>query len=442
VDTSVFRVNDLLLRDCYTSELEKNVGKEVVLAGWVHDVRLVGGINFIILRDKDGMAQITVLKKDATKQMIDSLQRMHQEDVIIVKGKVVRSKIAKIGVEVMPSTIEVMTSSKVPLPLDPRQVTPANLDTKLNQRFLDLRTMESRAIFRIQAQITKSFREFLTARGYMEIQPPCIISSASEGGAELFSFPYFEKQAFLAQSPQLYKQICAMAFEKVFSIMPVFRAEKFDQPTHLNEIRQMDIEQAFADHNAVMGVLEEVFVFILEDVKKNCGKELELLGQKLEIPRLPLKRMKYAEAVALLKKAGEKVELGEDFTKTQEKLLLELVKDDAFFITDWPSDLRAFYAMPSEKDPSIVNAFDFIYKGIELASGSQRVHIPELLEKKIREKGLNPENFKFYIDTFRYGSAVHAGWAIGLERFTMKVTGRSNIREACMFPRDRTRITP
>ena len=429
-------------RTCYTNELGKHIDKTVVISGWVHDIRLIGGINFILLRDKEGIIQVTVLKKSAPEKILDILQKTHQEDVLSVKGKVVKSKIAKIGIEIIPSEIEVMSRSEVPLPLDPRQVTPANLDTKLNNRFLDLRTHESRSIFRIQSQITKSFREFMISHGYMEIQPPCIISSASEGGAELFSFPYFEKHAFLAQSPQLYKQMCALAFEKVFSIMPVFRAEKFDQPTHLNEIRQMDIEQAFADDKVVMKVLEEVFIHILEDVKKECKEELEILGQKLEIPKLPLKRITYKNAVELLKKNGEKIEYGEDFTKTQEKMLVDLVKDDVFFVVEWPAEIKAFYAMPSEKDPGAVNAFDFIYKGLELASGTQRVHIPGILEKKIKEKGLNPENFKFYIDTFRYGSAMHAGWSIGLERITMKITGRNNIREACMFPRDRSRITP
>jgi len=422
--------------------LNKYVGKNVIVSGWVQDIRLIGGINFLLLRDKEGIAQITVLKKAASKKILDILQKTHQEDVILVKGRVVKSKIAKAGLELIPSDIEIISKAEVPLPLDPRNIVQTNLDTRLDQRFLDLRTQESQAIFRIQSQIIKAFRDFLISRNYIEIQPPVIISSASEGGAELFKIPYFEKHAFLAQSPQLYKQMCALAFEKVFMVVPVFRAEKFDQPTHLNELRQMDIEQAFADDEEVMKVLEECFVYILKEVERKCKNELNYLKQDIKIPRLPLKRITYTQAVDFLKRRGKKIEWGEDFSKTQEKLLLDLAKEDAFFIIEWPTKSKAFYAMPCEKNPEVCKAFDLIYNGLEIASGTQRIHSPELLIKQIKAKGLNPDDFKFYINTFRYGSPQHSGWSIGLERITMKITGRSNIRECCLFPRDRTRITP
>jgi len=432
---------NLLKRTCYSNELKDFIGKEVTVAGWTHDIRLIGGINFLLLRDKEGIAQVTA-KKTVPKKILDILQKLHQEDVLIVKGKVVKSKIAKAGTEIIPSEIEVVSKAEVPLPLDPRGVTKAMLDTRLNRRFLDLRSKESRAVFRIQFQILKAFRKFLIDRGYIEIQPPVIISSASEGGAELFKIPYFEKEAFLAQSPQLYKQICALAFEKVFCVMPVFRAEKFDQPTHLNEIRQMDIEQAFADDKDVMKVLEECLVYILKEVTKNCKSELKTLKQNIKIPKLPLKRITYTQAVDFLKDKKKKIEWGKDFSKTQERLLSNLAREDAFFVTEWPTKSKAFYAMPNEKNPEVCKAFDLVYNGLEIASGTQRIHLPDLLIKQIKVKGLNPDDFKSYIDTFRYGAAEHAGWSIGLERLTMKITGRSNIREACFFPRDRTRITP
>lgn len=432
---------DLLKRTGYSNELENFIGKDVTVAGWVHDIRLIGGINFLLLRDKEGIVQITA-KKTVPKKILDILQKLHQEDVLIVKGKVVKSEIAKAGVEMIPSEIKVVSKAEVPLPLDPRGVTKANLDTRLNQRFLYLRSQESRAIFRIQSQILKAFRDYFIDKGYIEIQPPVIISSASEGGAELFKIPYFEKQAFLAQSPQLYKQICALAFEKVFCIMPVFRAEKFDQPTHLNEIRQMDIEQAFADDDEVMKVLEECLVHILKEVGKNCKNELKNLKQNIKIPKLPLKRITYTEAVDFLKDKKEKIEWGKDFSKTQEKLLSNLAKEDAFFVREWPTKSKAFYAMPNEKNPEVCNAFDLVYNGLEIASGTQRIHLPDLLIKQLKSRGLNPDNFKFYINCFRYGAPEHAGWSIGLERLTMKITGKNNIREACFFPRDRTRIIP
>jgi len=305
-----------------------------------------------------------------------------------------------------------------------------------------MRTDEARAIFRIQSQILKSFREFLTSHSYLEIQPPIIISSASEGGAELFSVPYFEKTAYLAQSPQLYKQMCAIAFEKVFMVLPIFRAEKFDQPTHLNEVRQMDIEQAFATDDDVIKVLEQCFVHMLKDIKKNCAVELKALGRKLSIPKLPLKRVTYTEAIKMLQDKGEDIKWGKDFSKTQERHLMKLVGAEAFVVKDWPAEIKAFYAMPNGKNPKVCHAFDLVYNGIEICSGTQRVHIPELLIKQLKSKGLNPDDFKFYIDFFRYGSPPHAGWSIGLERLTMAITDRKNIREVTMFPRDRNRITP
>jgi len=275
----------------------------------------------------------------------------------------------------------------------------------------------------------------------MEVQPPVIIGSASEGGAELFPLKYFEKDAYLAQSPQLYKQMCAISFEKVFSLLPVFRAEKFEQPTHLNEIRQLDIEQAFATDIEVMKVLEEFLAYCTGHLLKHCQEELEKLGRKVDPLRLPLKRVSYTEAIESLKKEGEEIAYGDDFSKTQEKKLAKHLGETAFFIIGWPVELKAFYAMPNG-DGKTCRAFDVIYDGLEIASGTQRVHLPELLNKQLELKGLNPENFKCYVDSFRYGSPYHAGWSIGLERLTMKMTGRENIREATMFPRDRNRLTP
>jgi aspartyl-tRNA synthetase len=312
----------------------------------------------------------------------------------------------------------------------------------LDWRFLDLRTQKSLAIFKIQDEILKSFREFLTKKGFIEVQPPCIIASASEGGADLFKIPYFEKEAYLAQSPQLYKQMCAISLEKAFMVTPVWRSEKFNKPTHLNEIRQMDIEMAFIESEEdVMKVLEEVFVYILKSVDKNCKKELKELDRKLNIPKLPLKRVTYTEVINALKKCNEKIEWGNDLSKLQEEKCLELF-GEAFFMKDWPTKIKAFYTMPYKDKPEICHAFDLIYNGLEISSGTQRIHIPELLIKQIKEHGMEPKDFKYYIDCFRYGAPPHAGWSIGLERITMTITGMKNIRECCMFPRDRNRLTP
>ncbi len=236
--------------------------------------------------------------------------------------------------------------------------------------------------------------------------------------------------------------MCAVSLEKVFTVVPVWRAEKFNTPTHLNEVRQMDIEQAFADDEAVMEVLEECFVHMLGAVKERCEAELEALDREIAVPELPLRRLTYTEAVEMLQDAGEEAIWGEDFSKAHERRLTELVGEEAFFVKDWPSVQKAFYAMPHTDDPDLVHAFDLLYGGVEISSGTQRIHIPELLKEQLRRKGLDPADFDHYIESFSYGAPPHAGWSIGLERLTMAVTGTANIREGCMFPRDRDRLVP
>jgi nondiscriminating aspartyl-tRNA synthetase len=421
----------------YANQVKENEGKRILLKGWVHDFRLIGKINFIVLRDCTGLAQI-VVKNENFKEI---LKNLHQEDVIEIEGIVKKSKSEKFEYEIEAEKISIINKADPQLPLDPREVTKTNLETRLDWRFMYFRTQEGRAIFRIQTEIIKSFREYFLKKGFIEMQPPIIIASASEGGAELFELPYFEKKAYLAQSPQLYKQMGAISFEKVFMIVPVFRAEKFDQPTHLNEIRQMDVEIGFAEDEDAIKELEGAFVYILKNVKENCKEELEILNQNLNVHSLPLRRVKYEEAIDALKKAGEKIEYGDDFSKLQEKKLGEIF-GEAFILKDWPEELKPFYAMPREDNPKIVKAFDLIYKGLEISSGAQRIHLPDLLEKRIKDKGLNPKDFEYYINAFRYGAPPHAGWSIGLERLTMKICGKDNIQEVTMFPRTRSRIYP
>ena len=425
----------------YIEEAVMRREETVTIAGWVSRIRDKGKIKFIVLRDSTGDIQITLKPGNVIYEKFGSIN-LGREDVISVRGKVVSSEIAHAGVEFIPESIDLLNRSKQPLPFDVAGQVKAELDTRLNYRFMDFRTPRTSAIFKIQHELLASFRRFLTDRGYLEIQPPCIIASASEGGAELFKIPYFEKEAYLAQSPQLYKQMCAISFEKVFTVVPIWRAEKFNTPTHLNEVRQMDIEQAFADDETVMRVLEELLVSVLEAVKDRCPTELEVLGRSIEVPHLPLKRLTYTDAVEKLQDAGEDITWGDDFSKSHERRLRELVGEEAFFVKDWPAVQKAFYAMPYEENPEVVHAFDLVYGGVEICSGTQRVHKPELLRSQLRKKGLDPEDFTHYIESFAYGAPPHAGWSIGLERLTMTVTGMRNIRECCMFPRDRDRLVP
>ncbi len=416
----------------------QNLGKTVTIAGWVNRTRDLSHIRFILLRDRTGELQV-VLKPDQTDMFELPIGR---EDVLQITGCTVESKLANAGLEFVPENIKIINKSVQPLPFDIQENIKAELDTRLDYRFLDFRTPTTSSIFKIQNNILSSFREYLIDHDYLEFQPPCVIASASEGGADLFSLPYFEKTAYLAQSPQLYKQMAAISFEKVFTVVPIWRAEKFNTPTHLNEIRQMDIEQAFANDETVMKVLENVIVFILSNINEKSKKELEILDKKIEVPSLPFRRVTYSEAIDLLHDNGEDIVWGDDFTKTQEKKLTEILGLDAFFIKDWPSIQKAFYAMPHEENPELVHAFDLLYNGVEISSGTQRIHLPELLKTQISKKGLDPNDFESYIEAFSYGAPPHAGWSIGLERITMTVTGQENIRECAMFPRDRDRLVP
>jgi aspartyl-tRNA synthetase len=429
------------MRTHTTAQIEPKLdGKTVTVGGWIQAVRAHGGLSFIVLRDGSGTVQITAKKGETSETVLSTISQLGREWVVLVRGKVKANKQAPRGVEITPEGIEVLSQAEPVMPLDPK--VHANLDTRLNWRFLDLRMPKTQAIFKIQSAVLQAFREFCIANAAFELQPPVIIGSASEGGAALFALPYFEREAFLAQSPQLYKQMGAISLEKVFSVMPVFRAEPHDTPVHLNEIRQMDMEIAFVDDEGAMGYLERAFVHILKAVKEKCAVELELLERKLEVPKLPIKRVCYSDAIEMLKKKGEIIEWGDDFTKGQEKKLVELVGEPVFFIKDWPTDVRAFYSMPHEDNPKICHAFDMIYNGLEISSGAQRIHIPELIVKQLKKKGMNPANFEYYISCFRYGAPPHAGWSFGLERLTLQITGLANIRECCMWPRDRTRITP
>lgn len=410
----------------------------VQLAGWVHEQRDIGKIRFLILKDISGIIQITALKDKTDKKTYELMKTIPRESVIAIKGKVKASKKAPGGKEILPEKIEILAKAKHPLPIDTSDFSKTELPKRLDYRFLDLHRKKIQAVFKIQSTISSVFRKYFIDKGFIEIQTPSIISSASEGGTELFSVNYFEKKAFLAQSPQLYKQMLACSMEKVMTITPVWRAEKHNTIRHINESRQMDIEAAFEDQFSIMKYLEDVVKEIVKEVIKQNKKELELLKVKLKIPKA--KYLSYAETIKLLKKHMKTSE-GEDLSPEAEKKLDELYPDTILFVHSWPKELKPFYIMPSS-DGKNTEGFDAIYKGMEISSGGQRVHLPELLEKQLRDKGLNLKNFKYYIDSFRFGAPSHAGWSIGLERFTTVLLNLDNIREATLFPRDRDRLVP
>ncbi len=422
----------------YIEEVFKKKKGSVLLKGWVHETRDLGKIRFLILRDSSGLVQATALKNKTSKEIFKKIDSISRESVVEVQGKIKKSEKAPNGYEIIPEKIKIISEAEHPLPIDVSDFSKTELNKRLDYRFLDFHRKRTQSIFKIQGVIAETFRQHFYNKNFIEIQPPCVISSSSEGGTDLFPVKYFEKKAFLAQSPQLYKQMLACSMEKTFTICPVWRAEKHNTPRHINEIRQMDIEMAFVDQFKVMKQIEEVIKDIIKNVEKECKQELEILKIKdLKIPKAVY--LHYDKAI---KKVNGKI--GEDFTPEQEEKLCEMYKDSIVFTYSWPSSLKPFYIMTKDENPEEKEScgFDALYGGIEISSGGQRIHIPDLLVKRLKVKGLNPKNFKSYIDSFRYGAPPHAGWSIGLERLTQVIVGEKNIKEATMFPRDRDRLTP
>jgi len=424
-----------------TSELSgKDDGKSVSVAGWVYDIRDLGKIRFIVLRDMFGEIQVAAFKGKTEDSVYDAMGSVNRESVVIVRGKIVKSAKASGGREIVPEEFELVAPAEEMLPLDVSDFSKTDLPKRLDYRFLDFHTKKSKAIFRIQSTIASAFRDYFFRQGFIEMQPPCVISSSSEGGTDLFEVKYFDKKAYLAQSPQLYKQMLACSMERVFMITPVWRAEKHNTPRHLNEIRQMDVECAFDGQFETMKRLEGVVKYIVERVIKDNAEDLKLLGVELKVPGA--KYLSFAEVVEVLGKEG--IEVSEDLTPEAERKLCEIYSDDIVFVHSWPAESKPFYIMPKDEkaDAELSEGFDALYKGIEISSGGQRIHLPDLLSDKIEAKGLDPKSFKDYIDSFRYGAPPHSGWSIGLERMTAILCGLENVKEGTMFPRDKDRLTP
>jgi aspartyl-tRNA synthetase len=420
-----------MIKDAFKSE-----GK-ILLKGWVHDTRDLKKVRFIVLKDITGRIQITGIDKKTDKEIFELMDNLKRESVVEIVGELKESGQAPGGKELLPESIKIIAEAKDPLPIDVSDFSKTELPIRLDNRFLDFHTKRAQAIFKVQSTIAEAFREFMTHEGGIEIFPPSLIGASSEGGTELFKIKYFEKDAFLSQSCQLYKQMFACSMEKVFTIFTAWRAEKHNTTRHLNESRQLDYEEAFADDKKVMEVLGKCIQHIVKNILDKRAEELEALKVKLKIPKI--KYMTFDEVTKLMKKENVKMP-AHDLSGEAERKLGELFQDTIVMVHDWPLKGKPFYILPDGKNSS--KGFDAIWKGMEICSGGQRVHLPEILEKRLPELGLDPKDFKDYIDSFRYGAPPHAGWALGLERLTMLSLGLENIREATPFPRDRDRLTP
>ncbi len=437
IDLKKFTENRTLIKDIFTKDVA-----EVEIAGWVYDGRALGKIKFLVLRDLTGQIQIAAFKNDVSPEVFELMDKVSRESVLYIKGKVVVSKQAPGGKELIPTEIKVLAKAEE-LPIDVTDFSKTELPKRLDYRFLDLHRRKTQAIFKVEATILKAYREFMDKENAMECIFPSLIGSSSEGGTEMFPVQYFERKAVLSQSCQLYKQMLACSMEKIYSVFAVWRAEKHNTVRHLNESRQFDYEQAFADDKVVMEVLGKCVQYIVKRVIEDNKTELELLEVSIKVPEV--KYLTFSEVSEIMKKnnihAGK-----DDLTGEEERKLGELYPESVIFVHDWPLSGKPFYIMPSDKKgpegEQLSNGFDAIYRGMEISSGGQRIHNPELLIERLKAKGLNPEQFKAYIDSFRFGAPMHAGWGMGIERLTMLILGIENIREVVLFPRDRDRLTP
>jgi len=417
--------------------------EQAEVIGWINEVRDLGGLAFYILRDRTGFLQVTIVKKKAPEAVIAAAKEASRESVVRVRGTVKATEKAPGGRELIPETFEIISRAESPLPLDVSEKVPAEIDTRLDNRYLDARRPRVAAIFRIRSVVTHAINTLFYEEGFTNITTSKIVAAATEGGTELFPLAYFEKEAFLNQSPQLYKQMMmAAGFEKVYEIAPIFRAEEHNTTRHLNEATSIDVEISFADHTDVMDLLERVIVRAYTAVADSCAPELEALGIEFSVPNTPFPHITYAEAIDIAALSiDEEIGYGDDLSTAAERAIGEEMGEH-YFITDWPTEIKPYYAMPYENDPSICKAFDLMHPRMELSSGAQRIHEHDLLTTQIAAKGLSPDSFSFYLQPFRYGMPPHAGWGLGMERLIMTMLDLPNIREAVLFPRDRHRVTP
>ena len=424
-------------RSHYASQVDRSlVGQQVRVGGWIEDIRDIGKLAFLTIRDVTGACQIIV-----TGDNLQSALQAPRQSVVTVTGTVQESKARDFPVEVKASEFTVLTKALHPLPIDPTGRVESAIDKRLDARALDLRNPRIAAIFRLRSAGLDIIRNTLSSLGFIEVNTPKIIGSASEGGANLFSFGYFgNRKAYLAQSPQLYKEQLMIGLDKVFEIGPYFRAENSHTVRHLSEFTSVDIEAAFLDYEDVMDILEKVVRKVAIEFTEKYKSNLQEVGAK-EISLAKIERLTYEQCLEELAKEGEKLEFGDDLSDSALRKLGSL-HPGFYFIMDWPLKLKPFYIHGKEEDLRLSKSFDFQYNYLELASGGRRLHEPTKLRTRLTEQGLNPAAFEDHLKAFEWGMPPHSGWGLGYDRLMMVLTGAQNVREVVLYPRDTERLTP
>jgi len=411
-------------------------GQEVILGGWVEDLRKMGKMTFLTLRDVTGITQIIL-----TDELTKAVEGITRQSVVRVAGKVQDTRARDFEYEIKANEISILAKAVYPLPIDPIGRLESHIDNRLNTRALDMRNQKTASIFKIRHHVLASLRKTLSEKKFIEITTPKIIGSASEGGANLFSLDYFGKQAYLAQSPQLYKEQMTIGLERVFEIASFYRAEKSHTGRHLSEFTSVDIEAAFMNYTDVMNVLEDLVVDTFKYVFENCKKELEIIGNKTITSDHPFEKITYSQALDELKEKDVKLEFGEDLLDSHLRILGEN-HPSFYFLTDWPIKLKPFYITEKQDNVELSESFDLQYGYLELSSGGSRLHNPEKIKSRLKEQNLDPSKFSEHLQAFDWGMPPHAGWGLGLERLLTIILCIDNVREVILYPRDPERLKP
>lgn len=434
----------VLQKTVETAQLKAHIGETVRIHGYIYKIRRMSDFAFVLLRTKRNVVQCIY----SAEFSAFSLETLKEESSVEITAKVVSEERSKAGYELRIIAVEILSNPKetAPVVINQKRVD-ASLESLLDYRPVTLRNEKERAVFKLQEGICRGFREFLTNENFTEIHSPKIVAAGAEGGANIFRLDYFGKEAYLAQSPQFYKQMMVGVFERVFEIAPVFRAEKHDTSRHLNEYTSVDLEMGFIEgFEDIMRMETAMLRYAMHFLTENYGPELELLNVKMpavkEIPAI-----RFREAKELIAKECERgIHDFEDFEPEEERLLCELVRkrtgSEFVFVTHYPSRKRPFYAMESRENPEETLSFDLLFRGLEITTGGQRIHDYEEQILKMKRRGMTAELFESYLMMHRYGMPPHGGLGLGLERFTARLLELENVRRATLFPRDIHRVTP
>jgi nondiscriminating aspartyl-tRNA synthetase len=430
-----------ITRTHFASQIqESQIGSDVRVAGWIEDFRDIGKLGFILLRDVTGLVQTVLVGENLQKA-----RSIPRQSNILLTGLVQGTKSKNFPIEIKAKEIFVFSQSSISLPLDPTGRVESLLDTRLDSRALDLRNPSISKIFIFRSNILRIIRDFFSENKFIEVNTPKIIGSASEGGSNLFSFDYFKQKGFLAQSPQLYKEQLVLSLDRVFEIAPYFRAENSHTLRHLNEFLSVDLEAAYLDYYDIMSIMEELIKKILMYIRDSDyvdNKNPLFKGNTLnDLISIPFPKISYDKCLEELTSIGEKVTFGDDLSDSALRKLGEKF-DKFYFIVDWPLSLKPFYIHEKESNTSLSKSFDLQFGHLELVSGGTRQHDASKLKSRLADQGLSTENFKDHLRVFEWGMPPHSGCGLGFDRLMMVLLGLNNIREAVLYPRDTSRISP